>query len=61
MSKFDIPPQFECQNWILNVKIVYSTLVWMSKYGTGPDFECQKNEKRKEKNEKRKRKVKDQK
>ena len=26
----------------------------MSKYDTGPDFECQKNEKRKEKNEIRK-------
>ena len=33
----------------------------MSKYDTGPDFECQKNEKRKEKNEKGIRKVKDQK
>ena len=33
----------------------------MSKYDTGPDFECQKNEKRKEKNEKRIWKVKDQK
>ena len=30
----------------------------MSKYDTGPDFECQKNEKRKEKNKKRIQKVK---
>ena len=30
MSKYDIRPDFECQNRILNVKIRY----W-------PDFECQ--------------------
>ena len=30
MSKFDIRPEFECQNRILNVKIRYS-----------PEFECQ--------------------
>ena len=24
MSKFDIPPEFECQNRISNVKILYS-------------------------------------
>ena len=42
MSKYDIRPQFECQNRILNVKIRYSA-----------DFECQKNEKPKAKNEKR--------
>ena len=36
MSKFDIRPEFECQNRILNVKIRYSVQVRMSKY----DFEC---------------------
>ena len=42
MSKYDIRPQFECQNRILNVKIRYSA-----------DLECQKMEKPKAKNEKR--------
>ena len=37
MSKFDIRPEFECQNRILNVKIRYSAQVQMSKL----DFECQ--------------------
>ena len=37
MSKYDIGPQFECQNSILNVKIRYSATVLMSKL----DFECQ--------------------
>ena len=38
MSKNDIRPYFECQNWILNVKIRYSAPIRMSKY----DFECLK-------------------
>ena len=37
MSKFDIRPEFECQNRILNVKIRYSARIRMSKW----DFECQ--------------------
>ena len=37
MSNFDIWPEFECENRILNVKIRYSALVRMSKQ----DFECQ--------------------
>ena len=37
MSKFDIRPEFERQNRILNVKIRYSAQVRMSKL----DFECQ--------------------
>ena len=37
MSKYDIRPQFECQNRILNVKIRYSAQVRMSR----KDFECQ--------------------
>ena len=37
MSKFDIRPEFECQNRILNVKIQYSVQVRMSKQ----DFYCQ--------------------
>ena len=41
MSKYDIPPQFECQNTIfgkiLNVKIGFQ----MSKYDNWPQFECQ--------------------
>ena len=37
MSKYDIGPNLECQNRILNVKIRYSVPVRMSKY----DFECQ--------------------
>ena len=39
MSKFDIRPEFECQNRILNVKIRYSARIRirMSKQ----DFECQ--------------------
>ena len=37
MSKLDIRPEFECQNWILNVKIRYSARIRMSKL----DFECQ--------------------
>ena len=37
MSKFDIRPEFECQNRILNVEIRYSAPVRMSK----KDFECQ--------------------
>ena len=39
MSKFDIRPEFECQNRILNVKIRYSVQVRMSI----EDFECQKS------------------
>ena len=31
MSKYDIRPDFECQNRILNVKIRYSAQVRMSK------------------------------
>ena len=49
MSKYDIWPQFECQNRILNVKILYWASVGMSKYDTPLDFECQKNEKQKAK------------
>ena len=37
MSKFDIRPQFECQNRILNVKMRISVTVPMLK----GDFECQ--------------------
>ena len=37
MSKYNIGPQLECQNRILNVKIRYSTPVGMSKQ----DFECE--------------------
>ena len=37
MSKFDIRPEFECQNRISNVKIRYLARIRMSKY----DFECQ--------------------
>ena len=37
MSKYDIQPDFECQNRILNVKIRHSAQVRMSK----SDFECQ--------------------
>ena len=37
MSNFDIRPEFECQNRILNVKMQYSARIRMSKY----DFECQ--------------------
>ena len=37
MSKFDIQPEFECQNRILIVKIRYSVQLRMSKQ----DFECQ--------------------
>ena len=48
----------ESQNRILNVKILYSASVQMSKYDTRPDFECQKtlikSEKGKAKNLKRK-------
>ena len=47
MSKFDIRPEFECQNRILNVKVRYSARILMSK-----------NEKRKTKSEKRKTKSK---
>ena len=36
MSKFDIRPEFECQNRILNIKIRYSPLIRMSKW----DFGC---------------------
>ena len=36
MSKYDIPPDFECGNRILNVKLRYSAQVQMSK----KDFEC---------------------
>ena len=48
MSKYNIPPQFQCQNRILNVKILYSASVRISKYDRGnwvsnrPDNECQK-------------------
>ena len=47
MSKYDIQPDFECQNRILNVKIRYSAnfecqnLFFMSKYDILPYFECQ--------------------
>ena len=56
MSKYDSPPQFECQNRILNVKILYFASVPMSKYDTLPNFEClkTKSEKRKTKSEKTK-------
>ena len=37
MSKYDIQPYFECQNRILNVKIIYSPPGRKSKY----DFGCQ--------------------
>ena len=37
MSKFDIRPDFECQNRILNVKMRYLARIRMSK----KDFECQ--------------------
>ena len=37
MSKYDIQPDFECQNRILNVKIRYSAQVRRS----DKDFECQ--------------------
>ena len=37
MSKYDIPPNFECGNRILNVKLRYLAQVRMSK----KDFECQ--------------------
>ena len=37
MSKYDIQPQFKCQNRILNVKMGYLATVKMSKQ----DFECQ--------------------
>ena len=37
MSKFDIRPEFECQNRISNFKMQYSARIRMSKY----DFECQ--------------------
>ena len=46
MSKYDIRPQCECRNRILNAKIRYSASVRMSK-----------NEKRRAKNEKRKAKA----
>ena len=36
MSKYDIPPDFECGNRILNVKLRYSAQVRMSK----KDYEC---------------------
>ena len=36
MSKYDIPPDFECGNRILNAKLRYSAQVRMSK----KDFEC---------------------
>ena len=58
MSKYDIWPKFEfqdsraqleCQNRILNVLILYSASVGMSKYDTWLDFKCQKNEKQKAK------------
>ena len=41
MSKYDIPPQFECQNTKFglssNIKIGFQ----MSKYDNWPQFECQ--------------------
>ena len=43
MSKFDIRPEFECQNRISNVKMRYLARIRMSK---------NKDEKRKTKNEK---------
>ena len=42
MSKYNIRPKFECQNRILNVKILYSASVQMAKYDTRRDFKCQK-------------------
>ena len=56
MSKYAIRSQFECQNRILNVKILHFASVSMSKYDAQPDFECQKT-----KSEKRIRKAKKQK
>ena len=50
MSKFDIRPEFECQNRISNVKMRYSARIRMSKN----EKRKAKNEKRKTKNEKRK-------
>ena len=54
MSEYDIWPQFECQNRILNVKILYFASVSMSKYDTRPNFDVKnrktKNKKRKAKN-----------
>ena len=48
MSEYDIPPDFECGNRILNVKLRYSAQVRMSKkdfeilkYDIQPQFECQ--------------------
>ena len=64
MSKYDIWPKFEFQdsrpqlefqNRILNVQILYSASVGMSKYDTWLDFKCQKkkkNKKRKTSNQK---------
>ena len=46
MSKYDIRPDFECQNRVLNVKIQHSAQfqgqnrIRMSKYDIPPDFEC---------------------
>ena len=48
MSKYDIGPQFECQNRILNVKIRYfgpisnfKIVFCISKYDIRPQLECQ--------------------
>ena len=44
MSKYDIRPDFECQNRVFNVEIQPSSKVKigfrMSKYDIPPDFEC---------------------
>ena len=62
MSQYDIRPDFECQDRILNVKIRYSAQFRMSKNKKRkannekriPNCEKTNNEKRKEKNKKRK-------
>ena len=45
MLKYDIPPNFECQNRIFNVKIRYLARFQkgfcMIKYNIRPNFECQ--------------------
>ena len=47
MSKYDIQPDFECQNRILNAKygiwphFECQNLIFMSKYDIRPHFECQ--------------------
>ena len=65
MSKYNILPQFKCQIRILNVKILYSASVRMSKFDIGQILNVKnrkkKSEKRKAKNEYKKRKTKSEK